>query len=188
MRHPARDRGFTLVEVLVALAVLAITAAGVASLFALAIRNARAAREQTTTVVLATEKVEELLALTWGYDALTAGSVSDFSTDLGRSPPDASGNGLAASPAGSLEVNTPGYVDYLDARGVWVGTGAAPPAAAVYLRRWHIEALPADPDTLILRVLASPIVRDVVAAPPGQPRSRRPDEALIVALKRRKAG
>jgi prepilin-type N-terminal cleavage/methylation domain-containing protein len=180
--------GFTLIEVLVALAVLAVTAAGVAALFAVSIRDTRAARDQTTTMVLAAERMEQLRALAWGIDPATGLPVTDVTTELGRSPPDSSGNGLSPSPPGSLESNTPGYVDYLDGRGRWIGTGAAPPAGTTYIRRWHVEPLSNDPDTLVIRVLVTSVVRDASVVGSGQRRTRRADEALLVTVKTRKAG
>jgi prepilin-type N-terminal cleavage/methylation domain-containing protein len=184
----AADHGFTLIEVLVALVLLTVIAAGVSILFVVSLRDSRAARDQTMTMVLAGERVEELRGLTWGMHGATGAPTSDVTTDLGRSPPDASGNGLSSSPANSLAVNTPGYVDYLDGGGQWVGTGATPPAAAAYIRRWQIEPLPGDPDTLLLRVLVTTRVRDASVPPPGQPRTRRGEEALIVTVRTRKAG
>lgn len=187
-RPPPTDTGFTLIEVLVALVLLTVTAAGLSVLFVVSLRDARAARDQTMAVVLGMERMEELRGLTWGMDGATGTPISDVTTDLGRSPPDATGNGLSPSPATSLEVNTPGYVDYLDGRGQWVGTGGTPPAPATYIRRWQIETLPGDPDTLLLRVLVTTRVRDALAPPAGQPRTRRAEEALIVTVKTRKAG
>lgn len=182
------DRGFTLIEVLVALALLGVTAAGVSVLFVVSIRDARAARDQTMAVALAGQRMEELRGLSWGMEAATGTSVTDLTTDLGRSPPDGSGNGLGPSPANSLAVNTRGYVDYLDGRGQWVGTGATPPATATYIRRWHVETMPGDPDTLLLRVLVTTKVRDSSPAPAGQPRTRRAEEAMLVTVRTRKAG
>ena len=45
-------------------------------------------------------------------------------------------------------------MDYLDESGRWIGTGSTPPPQTVYLRRWAIEPLPADPaDSIALQVL-----------------------------------
>lgn len=189
LRHLRRHAtGFTLVEVLVALALLTVIATGVAVLFAVAIRDARAARDQTTTVVLASQKMEQLRSLTWGLD--TAGAVvSDLTTDLSRSPPDASGSGLSPSPAGVLDVNTPGFVDFLDSRGQWTGTGSVAPPAATYIRRWSIEPLASDPaNSLLFQVLVTTRMRDSTTGAGGPARSRRADEALLVTIKTRKAG
>ena len=181
------ERGFTLLEVLVALVVVAITAAGVAGLFSVAMRDARAARDQTATALMAMAKMEELRALTWRFDASTGAPRSDLTTDLSRSPPDSSGTGLSSTNA-TLERNTPGSVDYLDIRGRWVGNGSSPPPDATYIRRWQVESLPANPDSLLLRVLVTTVMRDSTPVPAGQTRTRRPDETLIVSVRTRKAG
>ena len=56
---------------------------------------------------------------------------------------------LTPSPAGALDRNTSGYVDYLDAYGRSLGGGESPPAGTVYVRRWSIERLPANYRLLI---------------------------------------
>jgi prepilin-type N-terminal cleavage/methylation domain-containing protein len=188
MRRRCRDgssEGFTLLEVLVALVVVTITAAGVAGLFSVAMRDARAARDQTMTALLAMMRMEELRALTWRFDQGTGVPESDLTTDLSRSPPDSSGSGLSSAGA-TLDRNTPGYVDYLDARGSWVGNGSSPPPEATYVRRWQIESLPAEPDSLVLRVLVTTVVRDTAPVAAGQARPRRSDETLIVSVRTRK--
>jgi prepilin-type N-terminal cleavage/methylation domain-containing protein len=58
----ARAGGFTLVEVLVATAILVTIAAGTAQLFALAIRHTVAARQQLAMSVAASRKIDELAA------------------------------------------------------------------------------------------------------------------------------
>ena len=63
-------------------------------------------------------------------------------------PPRAGGSGLTPSPGSSLARDTPGYVDYLDASGRWVGTGAAPPPGTVYVRRWAVVIHSAGRDDL----------------------------------------
>ena len=183
-RHEA---GFTLVELLVALSLLTVIAAGIAQLFAITVRDARAARDQTMTVILASQKMEQLRALTWRVDSAGA-AVSDLTTDLSRSPPDASGSGLGPSPAAALDTNTAGFVDFLDSKGRWVGTGASPPPVATYIRRWSVGPLPSDPgNSLVLRVLVTTRIRDGGVAAAGQPRFRRADEALLVTIRTRKA-
>ena len=185
-----RERGFTLIEVLVALVVLSIMALGVAALFGVAIRSVHAARNQTSTSALATEKMEQIRSLTWGFDRVeTSLPVSDTTTDLSQTPPTDTGTGLNPSPADTLNANTPGFVDYLDGRGQWVGTGATPPANAIYIRRWSIEPLPTNPNnTLVLQVLVTTVMREkaVIAAGAGSPRRRYADDALIATVKTRK--
>ncbi|HET9371636.1 MAG TPA: prepilin-type N-terminal cleavage/methylation domain-containing protein [Vicinamibacterales bacterium] len=181
------DGGFTLVEVLVAMLIMAIASLGVAALFAVSIRANQAARFQTSTTTLATQKMEQLRGLTWGFDADGLGlPVSDTTTNLSVYPPDASGGGLNPSPNDALNVNSAGFVDYLDARGTWVGNGATPPASAVYIRRWSIQPLPTNPNnTLILQVLVTTVRREAQVT--GEtPRKRHADDALIATVKTRK--
>lgn len=187
--EPRRDEGFTLVEVLVAIVIIAIIALGLAQMFVLAMRTNQAARHQTSATILAAQKMEQLRSLTWGYDDDGLGlPVSDTTTNLSVQPMASTGNGLSPSPATALDQNTPGYVDYLDARGNWVGTGAAAPPAAVYIRRWSIRPLPTNPnDTLILQVLVTTVMRESQVAGVGGSRLRYADDALIATVKTRKA-
>ena len=108
----ARQSGFTLVEVCIAMAVLAIAMAGLAGLVAMSLKACVDARAQTTSVMLADQKIEQLRGLDWTYDA--AGLiVSDLATDLSRDPAGGGGSGLSPSPGSSLDANLTGYVDYL---------------------------------------------------------------------------
>ena len=120
------ERGFSLIEALIATGILAVSLVSLAGLFGLAIRSNIAARSTTTATVLAQQKLEELRALPW--------------------------TGLNQSPANALEENTPGVVDYVDQFGEARGGGADRPADAIYTRRWAIEPLPSAPDTLAIQV------------------------------------
>jgi prepilin-type N-terminal cleavage/methylation domain-containing protein len=176
-RGPAQD-GFSLVEVLVASVILTTGLIAVAQMFVVSTNANREARRVTTTAVLAQQKIEQLRGLTWGLDDFGL-PISDFSSNIAVTPPTSSGGvGLQASPGDVLNTSTPGYVDYLDEYGAWVGTGAAPPHGAVYVRRWSIEPLPTNPNnTLVFQVLVGRIV------PSGQPT----DLARQVSLKTRKS-
>ena len=177
-----RDDGFTLAEVCVALVLLALALAGVAQMIGLAQRATLAARLHSSSTVLAHQKIEQLRALTWSVDE-DGQRQSDFSTDLTTEPWRGGGMGLRSSSAGALDVSTAGYVDYLNARGVWVGTGATPPPTATYVRRWTIRPLPEDPDdTLILQVLVTAVARHRSGPLP----SRHGDEAVVTTMMTRK--
>jgi type II secretory pathway pseudopilin PulG len=184
----AGDAGFSLVEVLFAMVVLMVAALGLAQMFAVSTHRNAGARHQTSTTVLAVQKMEQLRALTWGFDTAQAGMpVSDITTDLAVEPPTANGQGLNPSPANTLDANTPGYVDFLDKRGQWVGTGSTPPANAQYIRRWSIQPLPTNPNnTLILQVLVTPVYREQQQTGTGS-RTRQKDDALLTTVKTRKS-
>jgi type II secretory pathway pseudopilin PulG len=120
----ASAEGTSLVEVIVATALLAASLAAVAQLFAVAIASNIASQTATSTTTLAAQKLEQLR------------------TD----------NALTGSPSGALEEDTPGYVDYVDAWGN-ASNDRTRPAAALYVRRWSVEPSPADPgNTVILQV------------------------------------
>ena len=78
-------------------------------------------------------------------------------------------------------------MDYLDSRGNWLGTGGAPPATALFIRRWNISPLPTNPNnTLVLQVLVTTVNRDR-QVPVSGARRRFADESLVATLKTRKA-
>jgi type II secretory pathway pseudopilin PulG len=177
----ARTAGFTLLETLIATTILVVGVASLASLSVLATRANASAKSSTFAALLATAKMEQLMALTWGYDAL-GHPVSDLTTDVSVFPPAAGGGtGLSASPADTLRQNTAGFCDFLDAAGGWLGGGATPPAQAVYSRRWSITPAPWNPaNTLALRVV-------VVRADRTTDNVRLlPDEAAVAAFKARR--
>lgn len=183
------SRGFSLVEVLVSMGLLTVVSLGVAQLFGLSTRANYLAKGQTSTTVLAEQKIEELRSLMWGFDVEGLGlPVSDTTTNLTVYPHTSTGTGLNPTPAGSLEENTPGCVDYLDANGAWVGTGETPPGNAVYVRRWAIQPLPTNPNnTLILQVLVTPVATEARLTAQVGGRTRQPGDSLIVTVKTRKA-
>jgi len=129
------------------MAIVATGAAGLAELFSVASRVTQASRVDTVATLAAEAKMADLRARTWAYNADGSGvAVSDA--------------GLALSPATALSASVDGYADYLDASGVEVGRGVVPPRAGVYLRRWSIRPLPADPaNALVLQVMATRVTR-----------------------------
>ncbi len=149
-------RGFSLLEVVVATAILVAGVAGVAPLLVVASRANQSARITTMASLLAQQKMEQLRALEWGRDPSGA-LLSDFDTDLtSASAASAGGFGLRPSPAGSLDRNVEGYCDFIDGNGRAIGGCAAVPAGAVYVRRWAIEPLPPNVDeALLLQVLVT---------------------------------
>jgi len=182
-----RDDGFSLIEVLVAMIVVVpavIGAAGMVTLAACAIRDARL---ESTAIVLASQKLEQLRALEWNADDVNGGPASsDTTTDLTQDPPVAGGLGLTPSPVGTLSTNVAGFVDFLDAGGQWVGTGAPPPPRATFIRRWAVTPLPASGgDSLALQVLVTTVARDgrVTQRPARRPRLA--GEAVLATVRTR---
>lgn len=171
---------------MVSLAILCFSLVAIAQLFLIATQANLAARSTSVTAALSQQKLEQLRALTWGYDALGL-PVSDFVSDTTVSPQaSAGGTGLTPSPTNSLSANVPGFVDYLDRNGQSLGGGATPPAATQYIRRWSVEPLPTNPNnTLILQVLTYRRASARETLDSTQAR-RLPDEARVVTIKTRK--
>ena len=178
----AVNRGFSLVEVLVAITVMMIATIGLAQLSVMAIRVNQGARATTFTTVLASQKMEQLRALAWTWDPSGA-AISDASTDTAVAPERSSGGtGLTASPPDVLRVITPGYCDYLDAAGRTLGGGPTPPSKTAFIRRWSIEPLPfPGNDTLAIQVSVTPLGSLL-----NRSNARLPGEARIFSIKTRK--
>ncbi|MCU1385085.1 MAG: hypothetical protein JWL71_3782 [Acidobacteria bacterium] len=163
--HRPDAAGFSLVEVLVATSIVAVALAAAAPLVAAAIHANARARAATVSVLLAEDKMEKLVAAFWREDV--------------------PGATLGASPAGTLDRNTPGYCDYVDRNGQPLGGGPEPPPGAVYLRRWSIEPLPIYPDsTRVLQVLATPS-RGVADA--AHDLTKLPETARLITVRTRRS-
>lgn len=180
------EAGTTLVEVLVATAIMVTGVLTMGQMFTISTTSNMASRRDTLSTVLAEQKVEQLRSLAFGFD--TQGlPVSDFTTDTSVAPESpVGGTGLQPSPASALQQNTAGFVDHVGVDGRIVGNGAVAPGTAVYTRRWSIEPLPTNPNnTLIIQVLVTPN-RDRGQADAGNV-GRLPGEARVVTVKTRKA-
>jgi len=148
-----RRSGFTLLEVMVALALLTGALLAVAQLLVVAARASEFSRTTTVSASLAAQKLEQLRALAWGYD-------------VDGSPIDA----LGLSPPGSLTGNAIGFVDYLDGAGGWIGSGTSPPPHAMFTRRWSVEADEgaAPAAVVVLRVVVLRRGMPAVGLPSGE--------------------
>ena len=185
-REVRSSDGFSLIEVLVAMTMLTAGAGALAQLATISSRANAGAKTMTMAALLAQEKMEQLRGLEWSADAFGV-PISDTTTDVTVVPEAADGGrGLRPSPARALGQNTPGYCDFVDARGRSLGGGPDPPAGAVYVRRWSIESLPTiTGSTLVLQVLVNrwrstgPAAAAVVG--------RVPDGARLVTVKTRRA-
>ena len=141
---PRGEQGTTIVEVVIASAILVTLMAGLMSLAGIAISTTEnQGHLGARTTEYAQDKMEQLLALTYG----------DPSSDTRVFPAvNSGGSGLAVG--GSSNPSTPValYVDYLDERGNLCGSGGAdcvapvgttPPDRWFYQRVWQIEEVEA---------------------------------------------
>lgn len=163
-------RGFSLIEVLIALVLLVVAVLGVLQLVALAVSATNSARVQSLTVTLASARLEQLRTLTFDFDD-TGSATTDLSTNLSTATPVPGGSGL--TPGGSLDTSVGGYVDHLDRVGQWVGNSTSAPADAMYTRRWAVTASSLAPSVLVLEVAVFPVASPVGNAARAAPGSTR---------------
>jgi type II secretory pathway pseudopilin PulG len=135
LEHARGHAGFSLIETLIAAAILITTLASLAQLVAWSVQRTREADTRSCALVAAESKLEELRARQWTFD-LSGMPVSDTA--------------LMPSPGGSLDANTSGYVDFVDAAGrIMNGNGG------VIVRRWAVTPIDSGTvDSIALTVCA----------------------------------
>jgi prepilin-type N-terminal cleavage/methylation domain-containing protein len=172
VREAAAVRGFTLVEVLVAMTLMVVVALSVSATLVAGRGIAAHDRAQAIGLVAAQARLATLGALAFHTIAAADGSpvaVTDTSTDVAADPPGPGGTGLGASPPDALWTDRTGYVDYLDASGRSLGAGAAARDRAAYVRRWAIGRQGVGPGEIVsMVVLVAPIAAAARAAA-GEP-------------------
>src|SRR5262245_12960274 len=122
------NRGFTLVETLIATAVLVTGLVAVAQLFPYSIRSNASSRQTTTATMIMDDKLEALRALPLADTALNAG-----------------GSLNPASPA-------TGYYDYVTVASNGTVTVSASSSPTAYLRLWQVSGT--NPKTITVVVYA----------------------------------
>jgi type II secretory pathway pseudopilin PulG len=126
---PNDARGFSLLEAIVAIGLLAGALTLLLQLFAMTTRANVSARVSSLATIAAGAKMEELRRL---------------------APP------YAASPPDALSTNRPGFCDLLDAGGGRLANCVLPGDRAFFVRRWAVAPLAGGPgNTTALTVLVS---------------------------------
>jgi prepilin-type N-terminal cleavage/methylation domain-containing protein len=147
LNEPTSERtsdGFTLLEVLMAMVLIAILATGVVDLFTSAAKATASARAQTSMALLAVQRMEDLR----------------------------SRHALSPSPPAALASNVAGFADFLDCAGRVVGAGTSAPPGACFVRRWSVEPLAASPtaclvlQVLVLSTASSPVIARLASVVP----------------------
>jgi prepilin-type N-terminal cleavage/methylation domain-containing protein len=129
-------KGFSLLEVLVAIGLIAGALSALAQLLAISVHANIGAETATTAVILAAQKMEQLR-----------------------------GEATAVVVGGSLQADTAGFVDFLDAGGRPVA--GAGDAGVSFVRRWAIEPAPFDAaQSRVLRVRVFRVLGRASTAPP----------------------
>lgn len=163
MTRSFRDDGFTLLETIVALGILAVVAAGILPLGIVATKaTENQGHLMARTTEYAQDKLEQLMALSYG----------DSVTDT-RVFPAATSGGTGLTVGGSLNPNNPitGYADYLDIDGNVVTNDTW-----YYKRIWQISQPSGTTNLKEITVLT--IVRQSAAGGAG-----RLPQATVTSLK-----
>lgn len=151
-------RGVSILETVVALALVTTGLAALAPVLVRATLMLADAREETLALALATSRLHDLEALDFDQDAGTGALRTDVTTNLASRPRTRSGPGLlAGDPAGAWR-DLPGGWD-------WTTSGGRPTnnaADAAFLRRWAVSQLPAPPgaERLLVQVCARSRARE----------------------------
>ena len=121
---PAGARGITLIETIVALGLILVLLVTMAALMAMGRQVVVATRAEAVALALGRARLEQLEGLAFSTYGLAAGGtveITDLVTDLSAPEPAIGGRGVGGSPPDALARPRPGYVDYLDEGGRWVG-------------------------------------------------------------------
>lgn len=114
MQPSNNDRGFTLIEVLIAMVILTVALVSMAELMAITLRMQQLGRNQTLAMRLAQDKVDELMSRNFAFAELAVG--------------------------GSLTADVANHFD-VPGTGVAVNTTAG---NRQYRRRWFVETIASD--------------------------------------------
>lgn len=123
----AGARGFALLEMIIALALLAAGMVGVASIFASVTSSAHSQADLSEDTALCQSKMETLRSLSF-----TDSSTNTTELNSSGNFPTTGGTGL--SPGGSTSSGVIGYEDYLDGSGNLLSSASG----AIYQRWWSI--------------------------------------------------
>lgn len=174
----------TLAEVVIAVALLVTTMAGLAPILASCVRMLADARAESRALVAASARLEQLGSLRLEQEASTLALVTDRTANLSTAPVDATGTGLLPLDPALAWTPTPGYVDYLDDVGASQPSGDA--GATTITRRWAVSELPAPPgsERLLVHVFARATARERVE-PPRESADRRPSDVWLFSIRTR---
>jgi prepilin-type N-terminal cleavage/methylation domain-containing protein len=144
-KSPVSQRGFSIIETMIAIVVLTVGLLGVLSMFGFAIStNASQGNYATHTTDYAQDKMEQLMGLK--FTDTTSTTVGGFTTSTG-------GTGL--TPGGGVTPGAPvtGFVDYIDANGD-PAQASAFTNTFYYVRQWQITLNADGSKTIVVLVRA----------------------------------
>lgn len=159
---PRAGPGFTLIEAVVALGLVALALASLAPVLVQSARLLADARDETQAALAAASRLHMIRALAWEADSTTGLPRSDLVSDLSEEPPSATGTGLSPGSTTALLSDVSGFADLLDHHGAPLGPAAAAAPTAAYTRRWTIRSLSPSlgPDLLAAVVVVRPLAAE----------------------------
>ncbi len=164
----SRERGFSLLETVIAISLLMIVSLGLLPLGVIATTNTEnQGHLMARTTEYAQDKMEQLLALSFGD--LTSDTRAFPATETG-------GTGLAVGGSANPEAPAANYVDYLDVNGsLLAAVGTTAPANWYYKRVWSVALVSGS--TTLKRITVTAKVKSAVGS------SGRIPEATVTSLK-----
>lgn len=139
MQPSNNGRGFTVIEVLIAMVILTVALVSMAELMAITLRMQQLGRNQTSAMRLAQDKVDELMSRNFTFNQLTVGgSLTADVADHFDVP--------AAGTAGNLQWRRRWLVEALNFGDQGVRNGAPTNVAAGTTRRVTVRAIPLTND------------------------------------------
>jgi prepilin-type N-terminal cleavage/methylation domain-containing protein len=165
MKSTHTEAGFTLIEMMFAVALLLIGVLAIASIFGTAASSVHSQGDLGESVAICESKMEALRTLNF----------SDTSTDtttLNAQGVFPSTGGTGLTPGGSTTSAMTGYSDYLDANGAYTKA-----SSAIYMRMWKVTDLgtaPADSKKIAVRCVDQTLTQAFAA--------NRPDVTVVTEV------
>jgi prepilin-type N-terminal cleavage/methylation domain-containing protein len=133
------DRGFTVIEVLVAMVILTVALVSMAELMAVTLRLQQLGRNQTVATRLAQDKIDELMSRNFAFNQLAVGGSLTADVANHFDVP-------AAGTGGNLQWRRRWLVEAINFGDTGMKEGVATPVAAGATRRVTVRAIPVVTD------------------------------------------
>jgi hypothetical protein len=189
LRSVREPGGTTLVEAVITLGIVAVLVVTMATLIALGREMTMTTRRDTMALALARDRLEQLGGLAFSTYALASGGrveVTDLVTDLSTELPGVGGPGLSTGPTDALIEPRPGYVDYLDSEGQWVGNDALASFRSSFTRRWTVRRIGVGPTEIVaFEVMVAPVA--VALRTRGSHLLQQPGVVRLIGVRSRRA-
>jgi prepilin-type N-terminal cleavage/methylation domain-containing protein len=140
--RPSNDRGFTIIEVLIAIVVLTVALVSMAELMAITLRLQQLGRNQTAAIRVAQDKIDELMSQNFANPQLSVGGslTADVANHFDAPAPAGGGNAI---------YRRRWFVEAMDFGDQGNDGGVMTPVAAGSTRRITVRVIPVVSDARI---------------------------------------